>query len=241
MSKIIRTDYNLDLELGTLAFCSDLHECKQDGVLAILRDAHPDIILIAGDVFERKDEKHRKHVWNDEKYMFQFFEEAVHLAPVYMSLGNHEEYITDEDRKKIRDAGVNLLDDSYVELESKGKNRIFLGGVTSEVIHGQVDEEFLRKFEALPGKKLLLCHHPEYYERYLKDKKIDYIFSGHAHGGQFRIAGHGIFAPGQGFLPKYHHGIYDGRLIVSSGCANNTMIPRFGNPCEVVIINKNVP
>ena len=46
----------------------------------------------------------------------------------------------------------------------------------------------------------------------------------------------GIFAPGQGLLPKYHHGVYDGRLVVSAGCSNTASIPRWGNETEVVIV-----
>ena len=33
-----------------------------------------------------------------------------------------------------------------------------------------------------------------------------------------------------------HHGVYDGRLVVSSGCANTASIPRWGNEPEVVVV-----
>lgn len=62
------------------------------------------------------------------------------------------------------------------------------------------------------------------------------ILSGRCHGGQIRIWNHGIFAPGQGLLPKYHHGVYHGHLVVSAGCANTAPIPRWGNEPEVVIV-----
>ena len=47
---------------------------------------------------------------------------------------------------------------------------------------------------------------------------------------------HGIFAPDQGFLPRYHHGVYHGHMVVSAGCSNTSLLPRFGNPCEVVLV-----
>ena len=93
----------------------------------------------------------------------------------------------------------------------------------------------LRPEYSLPGYKVLLCHHPEYYDK-LKSYPINLFLSGHCHGGQIRICNHGIFAPGQGLLPRYHHGVYDGRLVVSSGCANTASIPRFGNEPEVVVV-----
>ena len=85
--------------------------------------------------------------------------------------------------------------------------------------------------------KVLICHHPEYYPKYLKDMPIDIIVSGHAHGGQWRFFGRGVFAPGQGLFPKYTSGVYDGRLVVSRGLKKTIIPPRIFNPREVVIID----
>lgn len=100
-----------------------------------------------------------------------------------------------------------------------------------------IDEERLRKFSALDGYKIIICHHPEYYPRCVKDLPVDLMLSGHAHGGQVRIFGQGLFSPGQGFFPKYTAGICDGRLAVSRGLANHSTLPRIFNPPEVVILN----
>ena len=98
------------------------------------------------------------------------------------------------------------------------------------------DLAWLKDFEQQDGFKILLCHHPEYRDRYLKDMKIDLILSGHAHGGQIRFAGQGLFAPGQGLFPKYTSGMY-GNLVVSRGLANTAgFIPRLGNPTEIVYL-----
>ena len=65
---------------------------------------------------------------------------------------------------------------------------------------------------------------------------IHLFLSGHCHGGQIRVCGRGIFAPGQGLFPRYHHGVYEGRLVVSAGCSNTASIPRWGNEPEVVVV-----
>ncbi len=67
---------------------------------------------------------------------------------------------------------------------------------------------------------------------------IQLIFSGHAHGGQWRIpfTNKGVYAPGQGLFPEYCQGVYDGRLVVSAGLSNTTWIPRFFNPREIVVV-----
>ena len=100
----------------------------------------------------------------------------------------------------------------------------------------QPELKWLKDFCAQPGYKILLCHHPEYRDRYLKDLPIDLILCGHAHGGQIRIAGQGLFAPGQGFLPRYTSGVH-GNMVISRGLANTArFIPRLGNPTEVVYL-----
>jgi predicted MPP superfamily phosphohydrolase len=62
------------------------------------------------------------------------------------------------------------------------------------------------------------------------------VLSGHAHGGQIRIFGQGLFAPGQGILPRYTAGLHDGRLLISRGMANHTIIPRLFNPPEMLTV-----
>jgi predicted MPP superfamily phosphohydrolase len=95
----------------------------------------------------------------------------------------------------------------------------------------------MEDFASLPGYKLLMSHHPEYYARYLRPYDIDLIVSGHAHGGQWRIFGRGVYAPDQGLFPAYTSGLHEGRLIISRGVANSVpLVPRFFNPCEVVTV-----
>ncbi len=102
---------------------------------------------------------------------------------------------------------------------------------------------WLDEFESKRGFKILLSHHPEYWavqEPMLCDRNIDLVCSGHVHGGQIRVMGHGLFAPGQGILPRYAGGLSsngDRNLIVSRGLANTAPVPRFGNPRELVWIN----
>ena len=56
---------------------------------------------------------------------------------------------------------------------------------------------------------ILLSHRPELFDDYCS-YGIDVVFSGHAHGGQWRIFGMGAYAPHQGIFPKYTSGaIYE--------------------------------
>lgn len=259
----VLTEYQLNAPLPqpvTLALVTDLHEHDPSWVLSLLKQAHPDLILAGGDTFERHESgadprSHKDYgmlsrmahgvlLWLDDLLgrplaakrgepanAYRFIRDAARIAPVLLSLGNHEWYLEEQDRDLLVETGTTLLDNQDSTISVKG-NTLRIGGLSSGA-----DLEWLERFSQKDGYKLLLCHHPEYFERYVRDTNIDLVLSGHAHGGQIRIFDRGIFSPGQGILPKYTHGVYGGRLVVSAGCANTASIPRWGNPCEVVVLH----
>lgn len=99
---------------------------------------------------------------------------------------------------------------------------------------------WLGDFTEQRGYRILLSHHPEYYPQYLKDLKIDLVLSGHCHGGQwryyspFRKVWQGIYGPGQGLFPRLTSGVHDGKLVVSRGLSNPSIVPRINNPTEII-------
>lgn len=234
----------------SLAVVADLHAKDPQPVIDALKLASPDIILCAGDIFEcfvsSNNEKNKNG--------FRFFEHAVKIAPVYYCLGNHEtegepasdnpyvcgyKCIPQHILDRIHEVGVKTVFDTYVH----HNEHIVIGGLVSALNrqNGLPDAELLHGISNIESDryKILICHHPEYYPQYLKDTDIDLIVSGHAHGGQWRLFGHGIFAPGQGLFPKYTSGLYDKKLAVSRGCSNSTRhlyVPRLFNPVEIMLI-----
>ena len=106
------------------------------------------------------------------------------------------------------------------------------------------ESKWLDDFEQADGYRILLSHHPEYWslrDPMLKDRRVDLVLSGHAHGGQVRFMGWGIIAPGQGWFPKYTSGVHQGpygSMVVSRGLSNPyKLVLRLGNPCEVVYVH----
>ena len=179
-----------------------------------------------------------KKRWNKANG-YRFLEEAVKIAPVVLGVGNHEWYHTEEDLQFFKEHGVVFLDNRDCELTVKGQ-KLLIGGMST-----RYDLEWLDQFSQKDGVKILICHHPDYYPKYIKDTNRNtfaLIVAGHAHGGQWRLCSRGgrkrgipVFAPGQGLFPRYSYGQYD-NMIVSAGVSNTANIPRFGNPCEVVMI-----
>lgn len=231
-----------------LKFClvADLHSKNYQNLLDTVMKISPDFILCAGDILERLDSYRER----ENKNGFEFLQNAVKIAPTYYSFGNHELFggskdrhkygsankkVTPENRQRLEDTKVKILDDEYITL-----GNLHIGGLSSGLYDSKNNVpnlDFIDEFSYLDGYKILMSHHPEYYEKYLKEKDIDLILSGHAHGGQWRIFGKGIYAPQQGLFPKYTSGIHENRFIVSRGVSNSVFpIPRIFNPREVVVI-----
>ena len=235
---------------------SDLHDKPFDAVVKSLKARRPDLIAVPGDLFFHILPPDDDSVLHISPHALPFLEACADIAPTFYSVGNHDWMLGARDLAILRDAGVTALDNSFVRFGD-----LCIGGLTSGVVmryrlDGHIrlsrsifrhdflghdsptepDTAWLNEFEAQDGYKLLLCHHPEYWKKYLQGRKIDLILSGHAHGGQIRLFGQGLFAPGQGWFPKYTSGIY-GNMIVSRGLANTGgIIPRLFNPCEIVYI-----
>lgn len=231
-----------------LALVSDLHAQSYKQPMRLVKEESPDYILFGGDIFEALDGTFEKK----NSPVFPILKEAVNIAPTFYSTGNHEDgavhshlkswkdfesierKYTKESLKLIKDSGVNFLINAYKVVDG-----IAFGGLASGLINknGIPELEFLREFAALDMPKILICHHPEYYEKYIRELPIDIIVSGHAHGGQWRIFGQGIYAPGQGLFPKYTSGVHENRLVISKGLRLTFVPPRIFNPREVVIID----
>ena len=242
----------------TIALVTDLHQRPYGAVLASLRAKKPEIICIAGDFLFGRLPRSGPAV--REAGLLPFFTACAALAPCFVSLGNHEWLITDEDMDLIRGTGAHVLDNSHT-IHAHKKTRLVIGGLTSSCLdecrrmmaagYERLEAHmltrdctktppqlgWLEEYCREPGYHILLCHHPEYYPRYLKKRDIQLILSGHAHGGQIRIFGQGLFAPGQGVFPRLTGGVKDGRLVISRGLANCQPVPRINNPPELVYIH----
>lgn len=230
------------------AIVGDLHSKSPDKVLSVLSEVRPDIILCPGDIFNKLDGS----VDGSNENAFAFLNKANKIARVIYSFGNHEiggyhkemrkwsTYskdriaVTEDNKRRIRESGTLILDNETQEYEGVLYCGLGSGLLNSDRVPNIDPAIELSKKD---GFKLLLCHHPEYYPRYLSGLDIDLTVSGHAHGGQWRLFGRGVYAPDQGLFPKYTSGLHDGKLIITRGVVNTVpYAPRFFNPCEIPII-----
>ncbi len=208
---------------------SDLHDLcfgkDQCRLLAAIRDAKPNLILITGDLFNRR----RKSACRNA---FRFAEEAVTIAPVYFAEGNHEISLGEMGEsyiEMIRKHGVRVLRDEYADLD----------GFRLIGLRQYASPETLAAFLDPDRPNVILAHRPELFPIYA-GTGADFVLSGHAHGGQIRLFGFGFYAPGQGFFPRYTSGLYrEGKslLHVSRGLGNTIPFPRVCNTPELNVIH----
>lgn len=234
------TDYTIFAPIEqkiTIALIADLHDRPFETIKQAFSDRKPDIIAVTGDLMNGRTAPFSSGL--------AFLQYAASVAPTFYSLGNHEWSFDAEDLLAVCKTDAIPLDNAAIQYKD-----INIGGLSTG-FHGvrtqgnlkkmpAPDTRWLDEFSRLEGYKLLLSHHPEYYDEYIKSLLIDLTLSGHAHGGQIRLFGSGLFAPGQGIFPKYTSGIYDNRLIVSCGLANTAkFVPRLWNETELVYVTLN--
>lgn len=227
-----------------IAQVSDLHNTQlgegNEKLLAMLRSANPDMIAITGDLIDSRN--------TDMEVALAFVREAVKIAPCYYVTGNHEARVSEYDQleKAMEAAGVVVLEDERTEIMRDGETITLLGvndpSFQTDYLTGESAEVLNSVLENIAandgGFTILLSHRPELFSTYVQND-IDLIFSGHAHGGQFRLpfVG-GLIAPDQGVFPKYDAGLYtedNTNMLVSRGIGNSLFPFRFNNRPEVIV------
>lgn len=239
---------------------SDMHGktfgSKNSTLAKRIKDLKPDILCVTGDMLS-------SHV-DDSRAFLDFLEEFEDFCPVYMCLGNHEQIVRwlksnengNIDYKvffsEVESHGVNILDNETVVLK-KGKDQIWLSGLTIELYHySRRDTEnfdnnlLLKKFfiddaigKPAKGFNLLLTHNPVYFDEYVL-WGANLTLSGHMHGGVIQVPFKGgLLSPERTFFPKYDAGLFEeksSKMIVNRGLGYSQINFRLFNRPEISLI-----
>ena len=232
---------------------TDLHnsEFGEENVelIEMCEAQNPDIILLTGD-FVNMDEP-------ETEVATDLISKLTDIAPVYASLGNHElanEATFGNDLIQLYEqAGATVLEREYIDISINDQD-IRLGGiygyclpskylVTGEALPEECD--FLYDFQDTKDCKILMCHMPVTWliNGSLEEWDVDYVFSGHAHGGQIILPFiGGMYAPDMGYFPGNLKGVFgsednSNHLILSSGLGSGTWVPRINNKPEIVVVD----
>lgn len=244
-SHIVVTDYkycskkiNKELDGFRILQISDFHNASfsKDNIKLIsqIKNLSPDLIAITGDFV---DSRHTEY-----QVSLSFAEELVKIAPVYYVTGNHEERMNDDEIRSFTDEleklGVAFLDNETATINC-GSSSFILAGLRD------CSSEDNTLFDLMNGVSentlsVLLSHKPHLLNHYA-DSGVDFVLSGHAHGGQIRIPYTDIsfIAPDQGLFPKYTSGMHiedSTTMIISRGVGNSLCPIRLFNYPEIVCI-----
>ena len=236
---------NID-ESIRIVLITDLHSHiygkNQAKLVSLIKKQKPDIIALAGDIA-------------DDQVPIEGTKQLLAglngLAPIYYVSGNHEFWSNDiiNIKDTITKYDVIILENSYEQIKVRNSN-IIIGGVDDPDVvkydkldfdwQGEMHKTF-SELQDKPDFKIFLAHRPELIEIH-KEYSFDLVLSGHSHGGQVRLPFilNGLFAPNQGWFPKYAGGVYKHDSlthIVSRGLSYNPRLPRVFNPPEVVVID----
>lgn len=241
-----------DLQSGTFG-------SRQERLAKTVRAASPDIIVFTGDLADRNH--------TDYEASLMAMRQLTAIAPVYYVNGNHELALQPEDISQMYDEmesmGVYLLLDRC-ETIVRGQERMVLLGISEETLYAA---KGVRPGESHPSRTdtavdtavitdaieemaeelgpddlaVLLVHEPQYLDAYASaaEGRMDLAFAGHAHGGQIRLPfTEGLFAPGQGVLPKLTSGVHrrgKTSMVISRGLGNSTFPFRVFNRPEIAV------
>ena len=249
----------------TIVHLSDLHSKRfgtgQAHLLDAVRGAHPDIVVITGDIVDE--------AFYHEEPVIELVRGLRDIAPIYFVSGNHEwdsgHHETVE--RQLIDLGVHVLDNRSEEI-MRGDRVLAIAGIDDAARHfakpRYFSKEWLDHFRPYDGAvakeirsiihheldavrqgiderafKILLVHRPEWLREYM-EHHFNLIFAGHAHGGQWDLPLLGpILAPGQGFFPKLVSGVHKRHgtvMVVSRGLGNSGIaFQRLFNRPEIVV------
>lgn len=232
---------------------SDLHNAEfgpdNINLLSMVAAEEPDLILFTGDLVTGSIK--------ETDVAMNLLERLVKIAPVYISIGNHEQLhqknFGSDVTAMFEHRGAKVLEYAWEDIEVNGQS-LRVGGISgcglpAEFLKtGEANPEecaFLEEFQDTARYTLLMCHMPV---AWIRNSGIDYwdtdlVFAGHAHGGQVVLPGlGGVYAPDMGFFPGQLEGLIssdDGEktLVLSSGLGSSSIIPRFNNPPQILVLD----
>ena len=212
-----------------------------------VKAAQPEYIFVTGDLVDRKTE-------NPTVYAGEVGAALSAIAPTYYVTGNHEwghgTKVVEEIKRTLRESGVTVLSNEFVPLTRNGDS-IVLAGIDDP--NGYADQETPQELAQEVYAKygdpfwLLLAHRNNNFNGYYCRLGADLTFSGHAHGGIWRLPwlNEGLFGAHGVLFPSFTNGLYrctDGdtpgaAVFVSRGLgANPHFVPRIFNRPEVAVV-----
>jgi len=197
-----------------------------------------DIVAITGDIILGRRWFYGGPIDELDAHRQQFTALAASV-PTFFVEGNHESHKFPQISTLMDELGIQFLRNDNISLEINGGIIEIIGTADYSTLRRTGFAEFNALFaEQSDNFQLVLTHQPQLFDRF-KNSGINLALTGHTHGGQLRLPFvPTIYAPGQGFWPRYGNGFYhhnDAVLYVSRGIGTTYFPLRFWNRPEIAI------
>lgn len=182
---LYRTDYEVHIvkasSMNQLDICliADIHagsgtwESSYDDLSERIREISPDVLLIAGDVFDETSSE------KDIEYVLRSLEKAgIPEYGSYFIYGNHDNPIERELAQKLKEVGVVILEDEMITIGEDIQLLGLLDFKQRRVNSAKVIESL---HPDLNKPLLLLTHRPLGFQK-IADTGVDLVMAGHTHG-----------------------------------------------------------
>lgn len=216
---------------------ADLHnrsnQSKTLNIWPTVNKLNADIAVITGDLILDKVSNIHPHAKD--------LAELAKRMPTFFIEGNHEGVKRFDDMKVfLQKLGITVLDNQAVSVGVNGGSLEIIGtrDYITLIKKGRVGlVRLFAPYRRCEQFQLVLTHQPQTVAWF---DGGDLILSGHTHGGQLRLPFvPTLYAPQQGFFPKYGSGLYElaGRkLYVSRGIGATHFPFRFFNRPELTLL-----
>ena len=213
--------------LARIAVVSDVHLpdalVSTDRLVQCVAMQRPDAIFLPGDLTN-------SYTDFDARGLRELATKLTAVAPCFAIPGNHEWRLNREPdyRHILTHCGVHYMCDSYADWVKDGQTLRLFG----------MGRQCPSPLQVQGQPSIVLAHKPNYM-RYYRHAQWNLVVSGHAHGGQIRWGDRGLFAPDQGFFPRYSGGLYtegNTTMLVSRGLGNSSIPWRIGNDAHLPVI-----
>jgi predicted MPP superfamily phosphohydrolase len=220
----------------TIIHLSDLHhrhgQRRARRVLKVVNGLEPDLICFSGDVVE-----HPKH----GPRSVHLFEKLSSKLGTFISPGNHDhgliyDYDISKNMEGYRKAGAVVLINENSKMTYNDTDFYMIGVDDPQTAYDNIHQAM----EGVPDEafSIMLAHSPCMYE-YAREHRVDFVLSGHTHGGQVRIPFLGAPYLNLRCKLRLDKGIFHiGNLTVhvSPGLSWVSWPIRFGVPAEITHI-----
>ncbi|MEI2665074.1 metallophosphoesterase [Rossellomorea sp. LJF3] len=220
IEKVKLPHYPQHMKPFSLFFISDIHKREISNEIIEEVKGKADLVIIGGDLLEKGVPFSRVE---------RNLDKLLTLGNVYFVWGNNDYEVNTSRLKQIfkKKGIVEIVNSSVkVKIHNGVMNLIGVDDASTQRANYEASLERVHPHEF----NLLISHDPRLVNQVQKNHGIDFMISGHTHGGQIRLFGWGMYKKGRlETLPET-------TLLVSNGYGTTAIPLRLGAPAETHLL-----